>query len=181
MHSIRLLAALLIISLGTLAAACDGDDDDGTSPTDGTTATATATATADDDSPTPTEGGGNGNETTPPDEKTPIGTGGDNGENGAATPTFAGTPAPMGTPAVHIPDIGAWLNENYPGVSPQETDCVYNPGTVIATCDGVQYAVDPPLGGQDIQCFALRVDGEAVAIRCTSQDPLTTIYYEIQG
>lgn len=185
MHRFKLLSALLLITLATLAIAC-GDDDDGddTGATDG--ATATATASPGDNGETPANGDDDDgvDETSPPDDKTPIA--GDNGDDddgngGPSGETTDATPAPEGIPAVHIPNIAEWLSQNYPDVSPTETDCTYNPATVIATCNDTDYAVDPPLTGQDVACFALNVNSEPVAIRCTSQEPLTTIYYEIQG
>lgn len=180
MRRFTLIAAALVAVLA-LVAACGDDDGDGDgSPTGSPTGTAAPTATPDGTGAEPTNGNGdNGDVTTPPDEKTPIGNG--DGETPAPTETIDATPAPEGIPATHIPEITEWLQENYPGVSPSETGCTYNPATVIATCDGVQYAVDPPLTGQDVNCFALRVNDEPVAIRCTSQQPLTTIFYEIGG
>ena len=179
MSRLKLLVALTLVAVLSLALAC-GDDDDagnGASPTPSPTAGATATP---DGEPTASPD----DVTTPPDEKTPIG-GGNGDGNGDTTgptpePTQAATPAPEGIPAVHIENISSWLAENYPGVSPRETTCTFNPATVIANCDGALYAVDPPLTGQDVSCSALRVNDEPVAIRCTSQVPLTTIYYAIQ-
>lgn len=186
MRQIRLISALALVAFIALALAC-GDDDGGddASPTGGTTATET---TSPGETATPTDANGDDgddgvDETTPPDDKTPI-AGDDGDDDGNGEPSGAtsdATPAPQGIPATHIPNIAEWLSENHPGVAPAETDCTYNPATLIATCDGVQYAVNPPLTGEDVACFALNVNNEPVAIRCTSQQPLTTIYYEIQG
>lgn len=184
MHRLQFLTALLLVALAAFAFAC-GDDDDGgddTSPTD--SATITATPGENGDGETPTDGNDDGvDETAPPDDKTPIAgdDGDDDGDGQPSGETSDATPAPEGIPAVHIPNIAEWLEQNHPGVSPTETDCTYNPSTVIATCNDTDYAVDPPLIGEDVACFALNVNGEPVAIRCTSQEPLTTIYYEIQA
>jgi len=35
--------------------------------------------------------------------------------------------------------------------------------------------------GEDISCSVLIVLAEPVAVRCTSQAPLQTVYYEIKG
>ena len=57
----------------------------------------------------------------------------------------------------------------------------FGPGTFITTCPGHgDYSVDPPLTGEDVTCQSLIVNGEPVAITCTSQNPLDAIYYEIQ-
>lgn len=177
MPRLRLLLAALLIALAVLAIAC-GDDDDGSSatPSDGTN----VTASPGDGDPTPS-GGDDGDETTPPDDKTPIGTSDGNDGGQPTDATSDATPAAGGVPAVQQPNYQDWLAENYPNVSPEEDDCVYNPATVLATCDGTDYAVDPPLGGEDISCFTQNVNNEAVALRCTSQVPLTTIYYVIEG
>jgi len=173
MAHIKLFFAALLIAVTALSLAC-GDDDDGSTstPTDGTT----VTASPDDGGETPT---GDGDETTPPDEKTPIGDDDDGGQTTA--PTSDATPAAEGIPAVQQPNYPDWLAENYPDISPIEAPCAYNPATVTATCDGEDYAVDPPLTGEDISCFTQNVNSKPVAIRCTSQSPLTTIYYVIQS
>lgn len=173
MDRLKVLLAALLIALATLAIAC-GDDDDGSTstPTDG----ATVTASPDDGDETPAS---DGDESPPPDEKTPIGDD-DDGVQPTA-PTSDATPAAEGIRAVQQPNYPGWLAENHPNVSPVEAPCAYNPATVTATCDGEDYAVDPPLTGEDISCFTQNVNAEPVAIRCTSQSPLTTIYYVIQS
>jgi len=176
MPRLTVLLAALLIALTALSLACGDDDGDSSAtPADGATATASP-----DDGETPDDGDDT-DETTPPDDKTPIGT--DDGNSGGETPdsTSDATPAPSGIPAVQQPNYQDWFAENYPGVSPIEADCVYNPASVLATCDGTDYAVDPPLIGEDVSCFTQNVNAEPVAIRCTSQVPLTTIYYVIGG
>lgn len=180
MARLKLLLAALLIALTALALACGDDDDGGSSgtPVDGSTVTASPSSGDE----TPAGDDDDGDETTPPDDKTPIS--GDDGDDDGGEPTDVSgdaTPAAEGIPAVHQPNYSAWLSENYPGVSPVEGDCVYSPATVIATCDGTDYAVDPPLIGEDISCYTQQVNGDPVALRCTSQVPLTTIYYVIQS
>lgn len=179
MARLRLLLAALLIALAALAVAC-GDDDGGSSATPTESATATESPATGDQTPANGDDGDDDGETTPPDEKTPVST--EDGSSGETPgPTTNPTPASAGIPAIYDPDYSDWLAENFPGVSPDEGDCIYSPATVIATCGGVDYAVDPPLGGEDISCFTQVINSEPVAIRCTSQSPLTTIYYVIQG
>jgi len=150
MPRIQLLAAVVLALVLALAIACGGDDD-GDNGTPGDGATTTST---------------------PSNGETP-----DDGQSS----TGDATATPSGTPATLIDDIVGWLEENYPNVSPPREDCIYNPGTRIATCPGHgDFSVDPPLAGQDITCQSLLVNGEAVAITCTSQVPAQAIYYEIQ-
>jgi hypothetical protein len=175
MTRLKVLFPALLIALAALAIAC-GDDDDASTSTSAPTDGATVTASPDDGAETPT---GDGDETTPPDEKTPIGGDGNGGHTTA--PTSNATPAAEGIRAVQQSNYPEWLAENHPDVSPVEAPCAYNPATVTATCDGEDYAVDPPLTGEDISCFTQNVNSEPVAIRCTSQSPLTTIYYVIQS
>lgn len=176
MPRLKLLLAALLITVAAFALACGDDDDGGSSatPSDG------ASVTASPGDGTPSDGDDD-DETTPPDDKTPIGT--DDGNDSGETPgaTSDATPAAEGIPALQQPNYQDWLAENYPNVSPVEGDCIYNPATVLATCDGSDYAVDPPLAGEDISCFTQEVNSEPVALRCTSQSPLTTIYYVIQN
>lgn len=167
------LFTLLALTAITLAAvACGGDDNDGGSPTAASPTRASPTS-ARQAQETPVDG----------DLKTP---GSETPEGRTPAPTQPGdtgpgpTPASRGTPATWIREPDKFFAENYPGKSPTEADCLYNPVTVLATCSGTDYAVDPPLTGQDISCALLLVDQQAVAIRCTSAEPLQTIYYQIQ-
>ncbi len=119
---------------------------------------------------------------TPADGKTPS-----NETPGESTPepTSAGprpTAAAEGTPAPLLSDPTGFLAENYPGKSAIDHECGFSPVTQIATCEGFgRYAVDPPLAGQDIGCFLMTIDGKPVLVRCTSQEPLQTIYYRVEG
>lgn len=164
---LALLAAALAIAL--LGVAC-GDDDEGTSPTE-TESTATDRATRTEPAETTPANGDQktpGNET--PDESTPEPT----------EPGVQPTPASVGTPATFIADPAAFFSTNYPGKQTSESECGFSPVTFVVTCGSDKYAPNPPLTGQDVACFLLSVDGVPVAIRCTSQEPLQSIYYEIQ-
>ena len=89
------------------------------------------------------------------------------------------TPASEGIPAKAPQDQTAFLDQ----FSDQEiafSTCQFNPSTAVTDCDGVKYAVDPPLGGQDVSCRLGVVNGKPELINCTSQEPLTSIYYDIQ-
>ncbi len=161
------LAALAVVAFGV---AC-GDDDDDTTPTgSGSTASAKPSRTGDADvTPTDSDGKTPSNETPGEDETTgPTGTG--------PQPT----PAAEGTPATLIEDPNAFFSANYPGKSPTESECAFSPVSFVVTCGTDKYAVDPPLEGEDVTCALLSIDEEPVAIRCTSQEPLQAIYYEIQ-
>ena len=155
MPRIQLLAAVVLALVLALAIACGGDDDgDNGTPGDGAT---TTSAPSNGEAPS------------------------DGADDDGQPSTGDATATPSGTPATFIDDIVGWLEENYPNVSPPREDCTYNPGTLIATCPGHgDFAVDPPLSGQDITCQSLLVNGIPVAITCTSQVPLQAIYYEIQ-
>jgi hypothetical protein len=166
---IILLTALAVALTGV---ACGDDDDDGdASPTaTGSTTTARPSRT-EDPNVTPT----NGDVKTPgpgesPDEATPA-------------PTATGpapTPAAEGTPATLIEEPNQFFSTNYPGESPSQSDCIFSPITFVVTCGGDKYAPDPPLTGEDVTCALLSIDDEPVAIRCNSQVPLQSIYYDIQ-
>lgn len=170
--TIALLAALAV----AVAAVACGDDDDGdggeTSPT-----VATSTRTA---RPSPTDG----------EDATPTNHGGDekpattaNPDDATPAPTEAGpqpTPAAEGIPATAIEDPAAFFSTNYPGKPVNESQCIFSPVTYVVTCGSDKYAPDPPLTGQDVACALLTIDKTPVAIRCTSQEPLLSIYYEIQ-
>lgn len=170
--TIALLAALAV---AVLAVACGDDDDSGdtdTSPTE-TTSTRTARPSRTEDAePTPTDDAGEktpSNET--PDESTPA-------------PTEAGsepTPAAEGTPATVIEDPNEFFSSKYPGQSIARSECGFSPVTYVVTCGSDKYAPNPPLTGQDVSCVLLSVDNAPVAINCNSQEPLQSIYYEIQG
>ncbi|HSP56179.1 MAG TPA: hypothetical protein VLS25_11395 [Dehalococcoidia bacterium] len=164
---ILVVAAVAVAAYGV---ACGGDDNGGsnTATSAGASATGTPSGTG-DASATPAEGKTPSNET--PGASTPE-------------PTTAGprpTAAAEGTPAALISDPTGFLAENYPGKSAIDHDCAFSPVTQIATCEGFgRYAVDPPLGGQDISCVLKTIDGKPVLVSCTSQEPLQTIYYRVQ-
>ena len=166
-----LLALLAALAIALLAVAC-GDDDDGTTPTGGETPAGTKPSSTGDAQETPANG----------DLKTPVDQTPGPGETlGPSDTGPRATPAIEGTPAPFLEDPNAFFSSKYPGVSPNESDCDFNPVTFVVTCDGSKYAVDPPLQGQDVTCALLSVEDNPVVVRCTSQDPLQSIYYEIQG
>ncbi len=170
MPRIQLLAAAILVFVLALAIACNGDDDGGNGTPDNGTTPSNGDSPSDDGTLTPAPG------KTPVDGNVDVPTG-----DGQPSTNGDSTAAPDGTPATFIDDIVGWLETNYPTVSPQREDCIFNPGTFITTCPPHgDFSVDPPLGGEDVSCQSLLVNDEPVAITCTSQVPLTTIYYEIQ-
>lgn len=164
-----LLALLAALAIMLLAVACGGDDD--STPTGSETPTGTKPSSTGDAQQTPADG----------DLKTPVDETPGHGESPLPTGTgTAPTPASEGTPALLLEDPNGFFSRKYPGVSPNESDCEFNPVTFVVTCSAIKYAVDPPLPGQDVTCALLGVEDKPVVIRCTSQDPLQSIYYEIQ-
>jgi hypothetical protein len=170
----KLIVALLAaLAFAVLAVACGGDDDGGDStPTgSGTTASAKPSGTAEADV-TPTDADG----------KTPS----NDAPGGDETPAPTGTgprptPAAEGTPATFLADPSGFLSENYPGKSTIDVACAFSPVTVLVTCPEFgKFAVDPPMTGQDISCYVLTIEDEPVLVRCSSQEPLQSAYYEIQ-
>jgi hypothetical protein len=166
----RLLLCLVPVALA-LVVACGGDDeaDNGeNTTTPGRTQRPTATretATPDgDDKPTP-DGG----------DETPAGGSPTDGADPGPTP------APEGTPAVAPANQTAYVNQ-FQGRDVVEDECAYDPTKYLVTCpDRGDFAIDPPLQGQDVTCSIGIVDGTAEYIRCRSQEPLQAIYYEIQA
>lgn len=178
MRRIQLLATVILALVVALAIACNGDggdNGDGETPDGSATATSTATATP-SNGDTPDDG-----TITPAPDKSPVDGNGDIPTGDGQPSTNGATPAAVGTPTVHVPDSTAWQKENYPGVVFDQIDCVFNPATVVVTCPGYgEFAPNPPLVGEDIGCLASLVNDEPVAITCTSQSPLTSIFYEVQ-
>jgi hypothetical protein len=81
---------------------------------------------------------------------------------------------------VEPPDLAAYLSQ-FQGRNPGEVACIYTPATRVTDCGELgRYAVNPPLGGQDIGCFAGIVDGRPEFIRCSSAQPSESKYYDIQ-
>lgn len=169
------VAMVALAALAVLAFACNGDDESGP-PSPSPAATQTQRTTA-----TPPDGGG----ATPAegDEKpTPAENGdGETPSGGTATATERPTPAAEGTPATAPEDQTAYLSQ-FADETIENLDCEYNPATFITTCPRFgTYSVDPPLTGQDITCRLGLIDGVPEYVSCTQQQPLTTIFYEIQG
>ena len=158
----------VLTALALVALACGGDDNGDDEPS---VTARTRTATPDDGTRTPD---GDGDKDTPGPNETSDGTGTPNGTQG---PTL--TPAAEGTPAVAPADSSAFL-ARFADKTIDYLDCVFNPSNAVTDCGGDKYAVDPPLSGQDVTCQIGLVDGKAELIRCTSSEPLTTIYYDIQ-
>ena len=161
-YAFVLVAALVF---GLIGLACNGDDNSST-PTVGQTPTAAS-------EPTATEPATPGSQKTPPPEESP----------GAQTPipriTFVPTltPGAEGTPAVAPADLS-----QYEGETIDDEQCSFDPAAGTASCPGRgTYALTPPLIGEDVSCSVLIVQAEPVAVRCTSQEPLQTVYYEIKG
>jgi hypothetical protein len=86
--------------------------------------------------------------------------------------------AVVGTPAVEPSDQAAFLAQ-FQNVQTDLQSCSYNPGTALADCSGVQYAIDPPIVGQDIQCTLWLVSATPRALACSSQEPQQTKYYVV--
>jgi hypothetical protein len=166
------IAATAVIALVVLVAivASGGDDDDDSVTEPDVSVRPTNEA---EESPGQTIEPTGNEDKTPGADGTPTET-----EDAGPTPIEA-TPNPSGIPATVIEDPEAWFAENYPGVSPGQEDCTYSVVTVLVTCSGVDYAPDPPLVGAGAECFALLVNSERVALRCTIPD-VTTYYYDIQ-
>ncbi len=166
-----MLALLAALAIALLGVACGDDDDGGTSPRE-TESTAT-------DSPDQTEPA----ETTPAngDKKTPANETPDERTSAPTQPGQQPTPAAEGTPATFIEDPTAFFSTNFPGQSSSESECGFSPVTYVVTCGSDKYAPNPPLAGQDVACVLISFNAAPVAIRCTSQEPLQSIYYEIQG
>lgn len=167
---IRLVAiAALFCALLVAAVACGDDDGGGSTPTPTAAGSETSEPSATEPGETPTDG----DEKTPGNDETPD----------KETPGTAGTPATPGTggtPAIAPADQTAFIAQ-FAGATIEHIDCPYDPGTLIAHCgaDG-EYAVDPPLGGQDVTCLLGLVEDEPVYVNCMSHVPLQSIFYEIQ-
>jgi len=86
--------------------------------------------------------------------------------------------APQGTPAV-APEQQAAFVSQFRNLETDLTACSYNPGTAIADCTGVTYALNPPVVGQDVQCTLWTVGSTPRALACTTVEPAQTIYFEI--
>jgi hypothetical protein len=172
---LRILApiTLLLLALALASSACGGDDDggDGGSPAP----TALPSATPSGSEPPETEDPGE-DEKTPGAEETPA-----PGETTDPNTGPSATPGVGGIPAVAPADQAGFL-AGFADTTVEQSDCTYDPGTLIAGCgEHGDFSVDPPLTGQDISCAIGLVDGSPVFVQCSSQVPLTTIYYEILG
>ena len=164
------LIVLPFFALAFLALACNGN---GTpTATLGPTARPTRTA-VDTPKPSPTASP----EKSPPITQTPT----PQVTPAATTPAARPTATPTASPIpVTIPaNLGALLAP-YQGQTIDWADCLYQPRTAIADCAARgRYALGPPFTGQDISCSIGIVQEKTIAIRCTSQEPLQTLYYAI--
>ncbi len=157
----RYLAVVLsAVVLALLVLSCSGGGGPPATPSPGPgETTTTEPAESPTLKPTPTSDG----------EATPT-------AGATATATTAPTPAAIGTPAVAPADLS-----RFQGQTIDEDECLFDPRTAVVTCPGRgTFAIDPPLVAQDISCSVLIVQNEPVAIRCSSQEPLQTVYYDIQ-
>ena len=90
------------------------------------------------------------------------------------------TAAEEGIRATLVEDQTGYLMQ-FNGRNLQEESCLYSPVTRITDCGGTKYAIDPPIVGQDIDCFRGVVDGQPKYIRCQSAEPQQSLVYQIQG
>ncbi len=160
----RTFAVASVLTLAASFAACGGGGSSTSTPTAGTHTLApaiAATASPPAKSATPPAATNSVAATAP-------------GEIPTAPPV-----AVIGTPAVEPGDQAAFLAQ-FQGLQTDLQSCSYNPGTALADCSGVTYAIDPPIVGQAIQCTLWLVGGTPRALACSSQEPAQTKYYEVQ-
>jgi hypothetical protein len=171
---IPVLIALVALAALVLFFACNGDDEENGNGETSPSASA-GTRTPADETPNGTDApdGGDGvDKTTPPE--TP------NGETPGATDVVNRTPAPGGIPAVAPADQTAFLSQ-FADQTINYQNCAYNPSTLLTDCaDLGQFSLDPPPVGQ-ADCAIGIVESTSEMIRCTTEEPRQTIYYDIQG
>jgi hypothetical protein len=161
-RSLLALALCLIVALAIVA--CDGDGSPATSPTPEATATAAAQASVE---PGETPGDGNGD----------GGNGGDGEETPAATVEASPTPLAVQPPE----DLDAFLQQYEQDAIRQESCASYDPDAAKVDCEEFgQYSVDPLPQDPKAICHVLLVNEEPIAVTCTSQEPLTVIYYVVE-
>lgn len=168
---LRLTLAVFCFLALALAVACGDDDDASGSPTLTPGARTTDAATPASTEPGEDDGDKTEGPTDVPGEETPGPTA--PGDVPTAPPT-----ASTGIPAVAPADQGAFAGQFQGQVSEQET-CTYNPTTALVSCPSADYAIDPPIVGQDITCNVWIVSGVRELVQCTSLEPTQTTYYEI--
>jgi hypothetical protein len=157
--ALALTAALLIAAF----VACGGGDKSTATPTStGASATArTVTATP------------QGQKTGTPNQQTPSVAVTAPGETPTAPPV-----ASVGTPAAAPADQAAFA-ASFSGQQVDLRNCAYNPTTAIVNCDGVLYAIDPPMAGQDVSCTLWLISATPRALGCQAAEPPGAKYYKI--
>lgn len=160
----RAASLIPVLALAALVIACGGGSDSTPTPI-GSASRAPAGQTA---APSSTSG----KTATPVQATLPVAATAP-GETPRAPPV-----APEGTPAV-APDQQDAFVAQFRDIQTGLTGCSYNPGTAIADCTGVLYALNPPVVGQDVQCTLWTVDGAPRALACTTVEPAATTYFEI--
>ena len=153
----RYAAILPLFALAVLILACNGGDGKATpgagSPTAGVTPSGQPSPAADVTQ-------------TPAADETP----------GVGTPTPTALPIPEGTAAIAPFDLSRLA-----GQTVDEHDCLFDTATAVIDCDVEgDYATNPVLTGEGISCTLLIIEEEALAIRCSVENPLQTIYFGVQ-
>lgn len=156
-----LTAALLVVAL----VACGGGDKSTATPT-----SSSGSATARTVTPTP-----QGQKTGTPNQRTPSVAATAPGKTPTVPPV-----ASVGTPAAAPADQAAF-SMSFTGQQVDLRNCSYNPTTAVVNCDGVLYAIDPPMAGQDVSCTLWLVSSTPRAIACQAAEPPGAKYYEIEG
>jgi len=149
---------LTVVAFALLALACNGGPAT-TTPTGGRTATVRPSGTA-------------GGQFSPAGSTTPTG-----GGTATSQPTqTTAAPQAAGTPAVAPADLS-----RYEGQTITQEDCRFDPRSSSAICSRGTYNLIPTFTGEDISCSVLIVQDKPVVVGCSSQAPLQTVYYAIEG
>ncbi|MEX0682856.1 MAG: hypothetical protein WD904_00085 [Dehalococcoidia bacterium] len=160
--------ATLVLALSVVACG----DDDGATPSDA------------DATPTISPNGGPITASPAPDPTDDHKTEAPSGSPGDETPgpTAPGqqTPPPASDEGIPAPQVDDAFAAQFNGQTVVPEDCLYNFSEGLVFCPGHGiYAIDPPMGGQDISCNIWIVSEDPKLIQCTSQEPLNTNYYEV--
>ena len=98
------------------------------------------------------------------------------------SPEAEESPQPERTPqAVSPPDDLSDYLAQYEEDTILRVNCDFDPSAGEVDCDeqGL-YAVDPLPQDQAADCDVLLVGEQPIAVACTSQDPLTVVYYAVE-